>query len=176
MLRNAPTLFVAILLACCPSGTEAQDAIVPDRVLDLLNYPGDPIVHLNEKASLSTNQDEIWAVDEEGHLQVSGKGMGYIRTDRKFRDYHLVMEYRWGERTLATRADRARDCGLLIHAYGEDGAYGNTWMSCIEAQLIEGGSGDILVLGSKQDDGSIDLNRIPAEVSPERDDERFWTP
>lgn len=176
MLRNAPTLFVAILLACSPSGTEAQDAIVPDRVLDLLNYPGDPIVHLNEKASLSTNRDEIWAVDEEGHLQVSGKGMGYIRTDRKFRDYHLVMEYRWGERTLATRADRARDCGLLIHAYGEDGAYGNTWMSCIEAQLIEGGSGDILVLGSKQDDGSIDPTRITAEVSPDRDGEPVWTP
>lgn len=174
MIRLRLFLFTPILLTLAL----ADDAVSPDSVIDFLDSPdaSEYTVHLNEKSSLSTVQDEIWYLDEAGTLRVTGKGMGYIRTNRMFRDYHLVLEYQWGERTLAGRADRARDCGLLIHTYGPDGAYGNTWASCIEAQLIEGGSGDILVLAAQQEDGSIAPTSITAEVTRDRDGEPVWTP
>jgi len=157
---------------------EPPEAVAPDRVIDLIAEadPSSFTVHLNEDSSLTTDREEIWYVDENGHLQVTGKGMGYIRTNRAWRDYHLVIEFRWGERTLATRADRARDCGLLLHAYGPDGAYGNTWMSCIEAQMIEGGNGDLLVLAAEGEDGEPAPTRITAEVTEDRDGEPVWTP
>jgi len=172
-------LLPCLLLVVIPLRALSQDeAISPKQTINLLDVtdPSDLVVHLNEKASLTTEQDEIWYFDENGHLRVSGLGMGYIRTRQAWRDYHLVIEYQWGERTHATRSDRARDCGLLIHSYGDDGAYGGTWMNCIEAQLIEGGSGDILVLAAKDDNGDIGPTRITAEVTRDRDDEPVWTP
>jgi len=88
---------------------EPPEAVAPDRVIDLIAEadPSSFTVHLNEDSSLTTDREEIWYVDENGHLQVTGKGMGYIRTNRAWRDYHLVIEFRWGERTLATRAECA---------------------------------------------------------------------
>jgi hypothetical protein len=44
------------------------------------------------------------------------------------------------------REKKAKDNGILLHAYGPHGAYSDTWMASIEAQIIEGGVGDILVL------------------------------
>ncbi len=157
----------------------AQDsAVSPDRVIDMIAESTfeNTTVHLNDQSSLTMDRGEIWSVDDEGNLYVSGKGMGYVRSNQAFRDYHLVLDYKWGERTRAGRADRARDCGLLIHAFGPDGAYGNTWMSCIEAQLIEGGSGDFLVLAAKDEDGTIAPTSITAEVKRDRDGEPVWTP
>lgn len=155
----------------------AEPAVKPDAVVNLLVDPSlkDFTAHLNPAVTLSDDPRKIWAIGENGTMQVSGEGMGYLRTKQAYRDYHLVIEYRWSERTLGTRVDRARDCGLLLHAYGEDGAYGNTWMNSIEAQLIEGGSGDILVLAAKDAEGKIAPTRVTAEVRFDRDGEPVWT-
>lgn len=158
------------------NGLRSQEAIAPPAVVDLLADPElkDFTAHLNPASSLSDDPRKIWAIGAVGTMRVSGEGMGYLRTNKAYRDYHLVIEYRWGERTLGTRADRARDCGLLLHAFGPDGAYGNTWMSSIEAQLIEGGSGDILVLAAKDAEGTIAPTRVTAEVRFDRDGEPVW--
>lgn len=158
-------------------GEEPPGAVAPAKVVDLLADPELKgfVAHLNPKVSLSRDPRKIWAIGENGVMRVSGEGMGYLRTKQAYRDYHLVIDYQWGERTVGSRVDRARDCGLLLHAYGPDGAYGDTWMSCIEGQLIEGGSGDILVLAAKAADGPIAPTRLTAEVKRDRDGEPVWT-
>ena len=164
---------LAVGFGSCPG--QDENAVVPNKVVNLLSQTGRTI-NLNGKRSGATDPSKIWMLDEERHLKVAGRGLGYIRTKKAYRDYHLVMEYKWGERTLGSRADRARDCGLLLHAYGEDGAYDGTKMSGFEAQLIEGGSGDILVLASKQKDGAIDPTKVSASVRIDRDGEPVWDP
>lgn len=164
-----------------PASLTSQDgsqAAKPDKVVNLLSDPklSEFTHHLNDKSSLTMDPLEIWKISDKGEMLVTGEGMGYLRTKQAYRDYHLVLEYKWGERTVAGRSDRARDCGLLIHAYGPDGAYGNTWMSCIEAQLIEGGSGDFLVLAAKGADGKIAPTSITATVTDDRDGEPVWDP
>ena len=177
---NRLALFLSLALSLSFSLLRAQEsapAISPDGIVNLLSDPSLAgfAAHLNPTASLSDDPKKIWAIGEDGVMQVSGEGMGYLRTKQAYRDYHLVIDYRWDERTLANRADRARDCGLLLHAFGPDGAYGNTWMSCIEAQLIEGGSGDILVLAAKEGDGPPASTKVTAEVKNDRDGEPVWT-
>ena len=177
---NRLALFLSLALSLSFSLLRAQEsapAISPDGIVNLLSDPSLAgfAAHLNPTASLSDDPKKIWAIGEDGVMQVSGEGMGYLRTKQAYRDYHLVIDYRWDERTLANRADRARDCGLLLHAFGPDGAYGNTWMSCIEAQLIEGGSGDILVLAAKEGDGPHASTKVTAEVKNDRDGEPVWT-
>ena len=153
-----------------------QPTITPEKVINLMADPEfkDFTVNLNPKSSLTFKREEVWKIMDDGLLHVSGKGLGYIRTNRKYRDYHLVLEYKWGERTWASRVDRARDCGLLVHAYGEDGAYGLSWINSIEAQLIEGGSGDILVLAAKDENGKIAPTRVTAKTEKDRDGETVW--
>ncbi|MFN0053396.1 MAG: DUF1080 domain-containing protein [Planctomycetales bacterium] len=111
----------------------------------------------------------------DGMLHISGDGYGGLITNRAYRDYHLILEFKWGEKTWGDRADRARDAGLLLHCWGPDGGYGNTWMASIEAQIIEGGVGDILVLtGSDPDTGRVYPTSLMAEVGKDRDGEMIW--
>ncbi|MCP4644335.1 MAG: DUF1080 domain-containing protein, partial [bacterium] len=85
---------------------------------------------------------------KDGVLRISGEEWGCITTDEEFDCYHLIAEFKWGQLTHAPRVDRARDSGILLHSVGEDGAYGNVWMNSIECQLIEGGTGDFIVVGN----------------------------
>ncbi|HQZ27664.1 MAG TPA: DUF1080 domain-containing protein, partial [Verrucomicrobiales bacterium] len=177
MIRTIFSLFLLALVLACHPELLAQEAVSPTKVVNLLADPEfkEFTMNLNPTTSLTTKREEIWSINEAGLLHDSGKGMGYLRTNQAYKDYHLVLDYQWGERTHGSRADKARDCGLLLHAYGPDGAFGTTWMSSIEAQLIEGGSGDILVLAAKQGDGPPAPTRVTAEVKRDRDDEPVWT-
>lgn len=112
---------------------------------------------------------------KDGMLHISGDGFGGLITYNDYRDYHLIVEFRWGERTYGTRVDRARDSGVLVHCWGPDGGYSNTWMASIEAQIIEGGVGDILVLsGLDPQTGQVYPSSLTAEITTDRDGEKVW--
>lgn len=98
----------------------------------------------------------------DGMIHISGKEWGCITTKEEYADYHLVIEFKWGENAHPPREDRARDSGLLVHSTGEDGAYGGIWMHSIECQMIEGGTGDFIVVG----DGSEKYS-LTCPVAPE---------
>ena len=42
------------------------------------------------------------------------------------------------------------DSGILLHSVGEDGAAGGVWLASIECQMIEGGTGDFILVGGKK--------------------------
>lgn len=111
---------------------------------------------------------------EDGMLHISGDGWGYVCTKQRYKDYHLVVEYRWGDRTWQTRKTRAKDSGVIIHCADPDGSFGNTFMAGIEAQIIEGGTGDFLILPGKRADGSDIPASLTAETAKDRDGETIW--
>ena len=111
---------------------------------------------------------------EDGTLRISGDGLGYICTKHAYRDYHLVVEYRWGTKTWGKRQTRARDSGVIVHCQDPDGSFANTFMAGIEAQIIEGGTGDLLVLPGKRADDSLIPASLTAEVTRDRDGETVW--
>ena len=85
---------------------------------------------------------------QDGLLRISGEEWGGIATRTAYRDYHLVVEWKWGTRTWGERTSAARDSGILVHGIGPDGAASGVWLESYEAQVIEGGVGDfILVAG-----------------------------
>lgn len=88
---------------------------------------------------------------KDGTIRISGQEWGCITTDAEYENYHLVVEFKWGELTHEPRVDRARDSGVLVHSVGADGGYGGVWMYSIECQMIEGGTGDLLVVGDGTD-------------------------
>lgn len=92
---------------------------------------------------------------KDNELHVSGEEWGCMTTHHEFENYKLTAEFRWGGGTHAPRANNARDCGILLHSNGEDGGYSGTWMHSIECQIIEGGTGDFIVVGNGTEGFSV---------------------
>lgn len=100
---------------------------------------------------------------DKGLIHISGEEYGCITTNEEYSDYKLIVEFKWGTKTFAPRVGKARDNGILIHSTGEDGGYSGIWMHSIECQIIEGGTGDFLVVG----DGS-DKFALTSTVAPKK--------
>jgi hypothetical protein len=100
---------------------------------------------------------------QNGLIRVSGEEFGCITSNEEYENYKLVVEFKWGEITFPPRVEKARDSGVLLHSTGEDGGYSGIWMHSIECQLIEGGTGDLLVVG----DGSSKFF-LTCPVEPEK--------
>lgn len=96
-------------------------------------------------------------------IRISGEEWGCITTNDEFENYRLTIEFKWGKKTWGTRLTKARDSGVLLHSQGEDGAYAGIWMNSIEVQMIEGGTGDFIVVGNRAREFSIE-----SPVGPEK--------
>ncbi len=107
-----------------------------------------------------TDPKKVFTVHD-GKIHISGEEYGSIITKEEYGDYKLVVEFKWGTHTYSPRADNARDNGVLVHSTGEDGGYSGIWMHSIECQIIEGGTGDFLVVG----DGSPNFS-LTSPVAP----------
>ena len=121
-----------------------------------------------------TDPKQVFRV-QDGMIRVSGDGFGGLITSRSYRDYHLVIEFKWGEKTWGQRVDRTRDSGVLVHCHGPDGGYGGRWLASVEAQIIEGGVGDLLVLtGKHPQTGRVFPTAVTAQTTKDRDGELVW--
>src|SRR5215472_18161732 len=114
----------------------------------------EPVLHLLTGNDLSpfysylkdfgTDQDpdHVFTMSN-GVLHITGQYYGYLATRQtNFANYKLVAEFKWGEKTWAPRLTNACDSGILVHCVGKD----QVWPKSIEAQIIEGGTGDMLVV------------------------------
>jgi hypothetical protein len=111
----------------------------------------------------------------DGLLRISGDGLGYIATDRTYHDYHLTVEYRWGEKTDGGQS--VRNSGILLHANGPDGgAGGGAWMSSIECQLAQGCVGDLIAIRGKDERGEAIPVRLTSDVVMGPDKRPRWKP
>jgi hypothetical protein len=70
---------------------------------------------------------------------------GYIVTDKEYSNYHLKLEYKWGEKRFGGRAKARRDAGILYHIVGKDGV----WPKSVECQIQENDVGDIFTVNTR---------------------------
>lgn len=75
---------------------------------------------------------------EDGVLHVTGERYGCLTTVESYTNYHLTLEFKWGEQTWAPRKDELRDSGILLHCQGPE----KVWMKSIECQIMVTNSGD----------------------------------
>jgi hypothetical protein len=94
------------------------------------------------------NDPEKVFVVENGLLHISGKEFGYIATEKTFKDFHLVAEFKWGEKKYPPRdADTTkRDNGILY--YMPAAVKDTVWPRSIECQVQEGDVGDFWLIDS----------------------------
>ena len=141
----------------------AQQPVIPTAPIPLLDQSRDAFVcHLGKGTAQdpSETEEDIFQLTDDGRLIITGRTWGYIRTAQSYRDYHLVMEYRFTGPTSGTREKKARDSGLLLHCFGKDGSRRKNWIPSLEVQIMEGATGDFIALGPYDDA----KNRLPVSL------------
>jgi hypothetical protein len=179
MMRRHPSVARGIVLwgiLCAAASAEdaTQEAITPrGDVIPLFDGKSLDGFYTFLKDTKYDDPRQVFRVTD-GMLHITGDGLGCLTTKNQYRDYHLVLEFKWGPRTWGDRKNRTKDSGLLIHSIGADGGYGGTWMPSLEVQIIEGGMGDfILVAGNDKQDQPVPLS-LTCEVDRDRDGEVIW--
>lgn len=160
--HRRPCVGVALTLglAAALGGATGSDPVCPREVLPLFN--GKDLTGLSTWLRDTKRKDPRKVFQaREGLLHISGDGFGYVATEKEYRDYHLVVEYKWGKRTDGGKY--VRNSGILLHAIGPDGGAGGTWMSSIECQLAQGCVGDLIVIRGKDARGEV----IPVTLTSE---------
>lgn len=179
MLRTAPAYFALALFLfvgralSADAPAEKSKPITPDKPIELFN--GRDLSGWYTWLSDTKREDprHVFTV-KDGVLHISGDGLGGIITNNEYTNYHLVTEWKWGEKTWGRREKAAKDSGILVHGTGEDGAHGGAWLTSIEAQVIQGGCGDFVMVTGGQAAKDASPVRLSAEVTRDRDGETVW--
>jgi hypothetical protein len=149
-----------------PSGSERKN----DKKSELRLFNGKNLngwyTFIKERGK-NTDPKNVFTV-KNGMIRISGEEFGCITSKDEFENYKIEVEFKWGEITHEPRINKARDSGLLLHSIGEDGGSDGTWMHSIECQIIEGGTGDFIVVG----DGSQKYS-VTCPVAPEKQGDSY---
>jgi hypothetical protein len=151
---KATVSYVSVVVACLAIGCSS------DQNRDLFNgndlsgwdtYLGPPWNTETGKfdtvgaPGLNSDPDKVFSVvreDGEAAMRISGQHFGGISTVEEFSNYHLTLEFKWGQAKYPPKDSAKRDSGLLYHAVGPHAADGAFWMRSQEFQVQEGDCGD----------------------------------
>jgi hypothetical protein len=177
LLTAGAGAFLAQPLFAGPADARSQarkQPITPPSTIELFNGKdlSGLYTHLREQGN--SDPQKVFRV-EDGMLRATGEGFGYVATEQAYRDYHLTVEYRWGERTDGS--GYVRNAGVLLHGTGPDGSAGRgAWMASLEVQLAQGCEGDLIVVRGEDEDGETIPIDIASYVRYAEDGKTRWDP
>jgi hypothetical protein len=121
-------------------------------------FLGSPITGFEDLAKKATPASTYSITETDGQkvIHVSGSIFASLATKADYSNYHLRLEYKWGEKVYGKR-----NSGLLYHSFGPFGVAFGTWMATIEHQLMHESLGDTYLMANtycetkviKSDDG-----------------------
>jgi hypothetical protein len=125
----------------------SQTSEVPGLARDASGRYTEPIGSGRDPLKVFTVDSDV---DGRAAIRISGEAFGELRTKASFKDYHLKLQFKWGEKKWAPRdaPETRRDSGLLYHVHAEPGAEGRTWARSVELQIQEHDVGDLYAVGS----------------------------
>ena len=177
-------MMMALALASCSSKDEGWKSILDKdlshwRIYQSYQHANGfdgrvPVDEAGEKLApigYDKNLDNLFTVtEEEGEpvLHIDGPTYGCVISNESYRNYHLRLQVKFGQKRWEPRLEKAIDSGLLYHSVGEIGIdYWYSWMRSFEVQVMqsgtsEGNSGDFWsIAGSKAD---IKISRPNSDV------------
>jgi hypothetical protein len=109
----------------------------------------------------------------DGQIHITGEGFGYLATAKTYKDYRVVVEFKWGKKTDGGKY--VRNSGILIHCTGPDGAANGTWPASIECQLAQGCVGDLITIRGKDEKGAVIPVQLTSDVVLGPDKRPRWS-
>jgi len=108
-------------------------------------FLGSPITGFEDLAKKATPTSTYSIIEMDGQkvIHVSGDIFASLATKAEYENYHLRLEFKWGEKVYGKR-----NSGLLYHSYGPFGVAFGTWMANIEHQLMHDNLGDTYLMAN----------------------------
>jgi hypothetical protein len=131
-----------------------------------------------ERMGLNNDPDSVFTVvkeDGQGIIRISGQHFGCIATKEEFENYHLRLQFKWGQQKYLPRKKSKRDSGVLYHSHGPHGAGWFFWMAAQEFQLEEGDCGDYWSVLSDVD-ANVIMNNDSTYMYNKNGTSRFFGP
>lgn len=116
-------------------------------------------VHTGVPLGLNNDLKKVFTVDKEAVeivLKVSGEIYAGLTTKESFKNYHLSVMFKWGDKKWKPRLNAKRDSGILYHCYGKHGRFWKTWKTSLEYQVQENDLGDFIPLGGNSESPKVD--------------------
>lgn len=144
------TIFLIILSGCNSKSSQWQSLFNGKDLTGWDTYLGPKYDTVSGKrdtipVGLNTDPSKVFGVvkmDNENVIRISGENFGGISTVQEFENYHLQLQFKWGDLKWAPRKKAKRDSGVMYDAVGPHGADGGNWMRSHEFQVEEGDCGD----------------------------------
>ncbi|WP_448658441.1 3-keto-disaccharide hydrolase [Sphingomonas sp. CJ99] len=120
-----------------------------------LGYPDPAVTYRSDPgaAPIGTGRDmsgdfAVRMVDGQPAMWVKGETWGSLVHSDVLSNYHLRMQFKWGEATYAPRTTLPRNNGLLYHTHGQPGTVWGTWSPSMEFEIMEGSTGMLVAVGT----------------------------
>jgi len=95
-----------------------------------LNKPGYDVFQYTEE-----NKEPV--------IKITGEYYGCLVSKKEYENYHLRVQFKWGEKKWGPRKKLLKDSGILYHSIGPFGVeHWRSWMMSQEFQIMEGHTGD----------------------------------
>ena len=171
MIRYLVGCLLFVSAACLLRGEErSAKPASPNEVVRLFN--GKDLTGLSTWLKDTKGEDprKVFRVSD-GQIHITGDGFGYVGTTKAYRDYHLVVEFKWGKKTDGGK--HVRNSGVLLHATGPDGNAG-AWMASVECQFAQGCVGDLIPIRGRDADKKVIPMQFTSDVIAGKDKRPRW--
>jgi hypothetical protein len=137
-------IFLLFTLCFLSVSTFAQKQLFNGKNLNNWEvFLGSPISGFEDLAKKAT-PESIYQVEKKDGIKmirISGEMNASLATKSEYENYHLHLEFKWGNKVYGTR-----NSGLLYHSFGPFGTAFGTWMANIEHQLMHDNLGDTYLM------------------------------
>jgi hypothetical protein len=96
-----------------------------------------------QKQGVDKDPQRVFTI-EDGVLHVTGQEFGYVATKKIYKNFHLSLEFKWGENKFPPRERDKRDAGVCYNVEKQD----KIWPKSVECQIQEGDVGDLWLIDS----------------------------
>jgi hypothetical protein len=121
----------------------------PYKLSDVPGLPRNESGEYTQPLGLHNDPNGVFSVltvDGGPAIRVSGEIFGALITREEYENYHLRLDFRWGEKRWPPRDQAVRDSGCCYHSVGPHGASYGFWMQSFEFQIQEKDCGDFYSL------------------------------
>lgn len=143
------------------------------------SQPIDNAGNLLEPVGWNKDESGVFTVSNENNeavLKISGEIYGCVVSKQEYRNYHLRLKMKWGDKKLPPREKLLKDSGIMYHSIGPIGKdYWRSWMLSQEFQVMEGHLGDFW----SQQSSSIEIRSYLPEgtmMNPVADESQPFIP
>ncbi|XMO87769.1 DUF1080 domain-containing protein [Algibacter sp. AS12] len=122
-------------------------------------------VHKGTALGLNNDLKNVFTIIKENNepvLKITGEIYGGLTTKASYKNYHLSIYFKWGDKKWEPRLADLRDSGILYHAHGEHGSFWNTWKASLEYQVQETDLGDFIPLGGTTGKPQVEIRGTQA--------------